>query len=162
MKKLIIINGAPGAGKTSVCKELYQKLENSAWLDGDWCWMMNPFKVTDENKQMVEKNINCILTNFIKNSSIDYVVFDWVIPHDGLMNRIIAELPLDGMEVHKISLVCSEDVLRKRLKADGRSLDRIEDSVRRLDSYQSMNTIKLDTTDKSVKEIVEHLVSFVK
>ena len=50
MKKLIIINGTPGVGKTTICKALNQNVENSVWLDGDWCWMINPFKVTEENK----------------------------------------------------------------------------------------------------------------
>jgi broad-specificity NMP kinase len=57
MKELIIINGTMGIGKSVTCKELNRKLDKSVWLDGDWCWMMNPFIVNDENKQMVEDNI---------------------------------------------------------------------------------------------------------
>lgn len=57
MKKLIIINGTMGVGKTATSKALYQKLESSVWLDGDWCWMMNPFIVNEENKTMVIDNI---------------------------------------------------------------------------------------------------------
>jgi tRNA uridine 5-carbamoylmethylation protein Kti12 len=40
-KKLIIINGVPGVGKSTVSKELHKSLPKSVWLDGDWCWMMN-------------------------------------------------------------------------------------------------------------------------
>ena len=69
MKKLIIINGVPGVGKTAVCKKLYKQILGSVWLDGDWCWMMNPFIVTKENKKMVEDNIVFILRNFLNNSS---------------------------------------------------------------------------------------------
>ena len=50
-KKLFIVNGAMGVGKT-------KKLQNSVWLDGDWCWMINPFVVNEENKRMVINNIN--------------------------------------------------------------------------------------------------------
>jgi len=42
LKKLVIINGTMGVGKSTICKELSKRLENSVWLDGDWCWMMNP------------------------------------------------------------------------------------------------------------------------
>jgi adenylate kinase family enzyme len=57
-KKLVIVNGAMGVGKTTTCKELSKKLQNSVWLDGDWCWMINPFVVNEENKRMVINNIN--------------------------------------------------------------------------------------------------------
>jgi len=46
-KKLIIINGTMGVGKSTISKALYKNLENSVWLDGDWCWMMNPFIVNE-------------------------------------------------------------------------------------------------------------------
>ncbi len=67
-KKLIIINGVMGVGKTTICKVLYKKLNNSFWLDGDNCWMMNPFVVNEENKAMVLDNIVHVLNNFLKNS----------------------------------------------------------------------------------------------
>lgn len=57
-KKLVIVNGAMGVGKTTTCKELSKKLQNSVWLDGDWCWMINQFVVNEENKCMVINNIN--------------------------------------------------------------------------------------------------------
>ena len=65
MKKLIIINGTMGVGKTTVSERLYKSLENSFWLDGDSCWYMNPFVVNEENKKMVIENISFILNNFI-------------------------------------------------------------------------------------------------
>src|SRR5476649_2686108 len=69
-KKLIIINGTMGVGKTATCRELNKNLENSVWLDGDWCWMINPFVVNDENKNMVVNNITYLLRNLLTNSSL--------------------------------------------------------------------------------------------
>ncbi len=74
-KKLIIVNGAMGVGKTTTCKELNKSLQNSVLLDGDWCWMMNPFVVNEENKKMVIDNITYLLRGFIRNSTIEYVIF---------------------------------------------------------------------------------------
>lgn len=74
-KKLIIINGTMGVGKTTIIKMLYKELENSFWLDGDNCWMMNPFIVNEENKKMVVDNITYILNSFIKNSNSQYIIF---------------------------------------------------------------------------------------
>ncbi|MFR1905101.1 MAG: AAA family ATPase [Clostridium neonatale] len=88
-KKLIIINGVMGVGKTTICKVLYKKLNNSFWLDGDNCWMMNPFVVNEENKAMVLDNIVHVLNNFLKNSSTEYVLFNWVIPTDDIMKDVL-------------------------------------------------------------------------
>lgn len=53
MKKLFIIDGTMGVGKTTVSQLLKQKLPNSVFLDGDWCWDSCPFQVTAETKEMV-------------------------------------------------------------------------------------------------------------
>jgi len=60
-----------GIGKTSTCKELNKNLNDSIWLDGDWCWMMNPFTVNDKNRNMVINNITYVLRNFLTNSSFE-------------------------------------------------------------------------------------------
>ena len=61
MKKLIIINGTMGTGKSTVSELILKKLEKSVYLDGDWCWNMNPFTVNEENIEMVLKNIIFLL-----------------------------------------------------------------------------------------------------
>ena len=38
MKKLILLSGSPCVGKTTVGQYLFEQYENSAYLDGDWCW----------------------------------------------------------------------------------------------------------------------------
>jgi len=44
MKKLVLITGAAGVGKTTLCRHLFKEIESCAWLDSDWCWMINPWK----------------------------------------------------------------------------------------------------------------------
>ena len=61
MKKLIIINGTMGAGKSTVSEQLLKETENSIYLDSDRCWNMNPFTVNEENIEMVLKNIIFLL-----------------------------------------------------------------------------------------------------
>ena len=65
MKRLILINGTMGAGKTAVCQELERELAPCAFLNGDWCWEMHPFQVTDETKAMVKQNICYLLSSFL-------------------------------------------------------------------------------------------------
>lgn len=57
MKTLLFINGPMGVGKTAVCKALLKRLTPGAYLDGDHCWDMAPFRVTDETRSMVLDNI---------------------------------------------------------------------------------------------------------
>ncbi len=161
MKKLIIINGTPGVGKTTICKALNQNVENSVWLDGDWCWMINPFKVTEENKKMVEDNINHLLNNFLDNTSIETIIFNWVISHNNLMNSIIEKLPVDEVKIIKISLISSEEVLKQRMMKDGRSKEKIEESIKRLEAYWLMDTIKVDSSELSIKQTVKKIEEII-
>ena len=51
MKKILFIGGPMGIGKTAVSERLNQLLDHSVFLDGDWCWNMDPFIVNEENKK---------------------------------------------------------------------------------------------------------------
>lgn len=65
MKRLYLIGGTMGVGKTTVCQQLKKELPNSVFLDGDWCWDADPFQVTEETKTMVLQNICYLLNSFI-------------------------------------------------------------------------------------------------
>lgn len=164
-KKLIIVNGVMGVGKTTICKKLYKALPNTFWLDGDWCWMMNPFIVNEENKKMVLENISFQLKNFLKNSSSEYVVFNWVIHSDEIMDDLLKLL--DGLEfdLYKIKLICSKEKLIERIENDIRLGLRDEANVSRslekFDLYAAMDTIKVDTTGKTIEMIVDEIKDIV-
>jgi broad-specificity NMP kinase len=157
MKKLIIINGVPGIGKSATCKELNSQLANSVWLDGDWCWMMNPFIVNEENKRMVEDNITYLLKSFLKNSSFEYIIFNWVIHKEFIFDLILDRLSGFEYELYKFSLLCNEKSLRSRMEVDLRSEERIQGSIRDLKLYNEMNTIKIDTTSINAKLAAEQI-----
>ena len=164
-KKLIIINGVMGVGKTSVSKALYKQLDNSFWLDGDNCWMMNPFEVTSENKYMVIDNITYLINNFIKNSKSKYIILNWVIHTYEIMDSILYKINMDKIDLYKITLICDEDTLVKRIKKDIKSGIRDEDNIKRsldkLKLYKNMNTLKIDTANKSIDEIVENIKNII-
>lgn len=119
---------------------------------------MNPFKVTEENKKMVLENITFILNNFISNSNSKYIIFNWVIHTDEIMEDIIKNLKADNVEIYKITLMCSKENLLERILKDIKLGIRDEENIKRsLDKYelyQLMDTIKIDTTNKEVNEIV--------
>ena len=75
MKDLYIIGGTMGAGKTATSRALKARLVACVFLDGDWCWDMHPFQVTEETKRMVMDNICYLLNNFIGCSAYQNIVF---------------------------------------------------------------------------------------
>ncbi|WP_238918357.1 AAA family ATPase [Clostridium sp. YIM B02555] len=165
-KKLIIINGTMGVGKTATCRELNKKLKNSVWLDGDWCWMINPFKVNEENKEMVIDNITYLLKNFLKNSTIEYVIFNWVIHIEEIFEEILKPLNALDFEIIKITLTCSEEALKNRILEDVKHNIRNDDcllrSINRLEMYKDMSTKQIDTSELSIVETVKEIVKIVK
>ena len=161
MKTLYMIGGTMGVGKTTVCKQLKQDLQNSVFLDGDWCWDASPFQVTDETKVMVMDNICHLLNNFIKCSAYENIIFGWVMHKQSIIDSIIERLDLQNCALKSISLVASEKALRGRLSMDVergiRTMDVIERSVARIPLYQTLNTIKIDTNEKTVAMIANEI-----
>jgi broad-specificity NMP kinase len=158
-KKLYIIGGTMGAGKTTVCQRLKLRLPDSVFLDGDWCWDMHPFKVTEETKLMVVSNICFLLNSFLHCSEYKNIIFCWVMHQQAIIDDILSRLDTSGCEVRTISLVLSEETLRKRMQADIdrglREPDVIERSLSRLPLYEELNTIKIDVSDISPDRAAE-------
>jgi len=163
MKRLYMIGGTMGIGKTTVSQYLKTELNNSVFLDGDWCWDMHPFQVTDETKEMVIRNICALLNNFIKCSTIENIIFCWIMDKQDIINDILSRLIMVGCTGIVISLVCSEDELKKRLKRDinsgVRNANILQRSIERLPLYKELDTIKIDVSKKTVKEIKDAIVS---
>ena len=69
MKRLYMIGGPMGVGKTAACRQLQQLLDRSVFLDRDWCWDAHPFQVTEETREMVLENISFLLNSFLRCSA---------------------------------------------------------------------------------------------
>ena len=151
-----------GVGKTTVSQQLKRDLHNSVFLDGDWCWNANPFRVTDETKAMVMRNICYLLNSFIHCSAYENVIFCWVMHEQSIIDSIINELDTESCMVKKISLTVDVANLQKRLMADVdrgiRSADVIDRSIARIPMYQALDTIKIETSNKTVREIVDEIM----
>ena len=145
-----------GVGKTTVCQKLKELLPDSVFLDGDWCWDMSPFKVTEETKAMVMDNICYILNNYIHCSAFNNIIFCWVMHEQRIIDDIVSALDTRECEVKIISLICGEQQLRKRLQKDIdariRQREILERSIARLPFYESLDTIKIDVSDISAEQ----------
>lgn len=165
MKKLILVNGTMGVGKTAVCQALLETLEPAVFLDGDWCWLMRPFVVTDETKAMVMDNITHLLNNFLRASNFDYVIFCWVMQEQAILDEVLSKLLPGEYETHCFTLTASPEAITKRLQADIDSGLRQEDilarSLARLPLYGQLQTHKIDTTHLTIKQAAEEIAKVV-
>ncbi len=156
-KKFIIINGPMGVGKSEICRRLNKELGESVMLDGDWCWMMEPFVVTEENRSMVEDNIIHLLRNFLSNSSFKHVIFTWKINDEAVFEFLLRSLSGLDFDLYKITLTCDEATLRRRLMADVakniREEAEIEKGVELLGVFEAMDTDKVDTSTLTADEV---------
>jgi shikimate kinase len=163
LKKIYIIGGTMGAGKTTIGLKLNEELPNSVFLDGDWCWYANPFQVTEETKKMVLDNICHQLNNFIHCSAYENIIFTWVMHEQSIIDAILNRLETMDCDVKCISLIVDEKNLKNRLIKDLakgiRSADVIDRSLARIPMYESLSTIKIDTCNKSLENIINEIKS---
>ena len=166
MKRLVLIGGPMGVGKTSVGRELQKLLPRCAFLDGDWCWDMRPFVVNETTKAMVLDNICHVLNGFLHCDAIESIVFCWVMHEQGIIDAILSELKPHGAEVSCFSLVADEAVLTARIRGDiargVRRPDALERSLMYLPKYDKLNTIKIDTSGLSATEVALEIANRMK
>ena len=143
MKKLILIGGTMGVGKTATSSLLKQKLNQSVFLDGDWCWDMHPFVVNRETKAMVMNNIVYQLNQFISCSEIENIIFCWVMHEQSIIDEILSRVDINH---------CQTDI-----DAGIRRQDIIERSLERMKLYKQLNTIKIDISHSTIDETAEKI-----
>lgn len=156
MKTLYLVGGPMGVGKTSVCQLLKRRLDRCAFLDGDWCWDMDPFVVNDETKEMVLDNICFVLDRFLHCTEFENVVFCWVLHQQGIWDAILSRLDTRGWRVVGAALVASPEALVRRLQGDiaagRRQPDVIPRSLARLPLYEKLDVLQIDTSERSAEE----------
>ena len=161
MKNLIIVGGTMGVGKTATCRELQKILPRNVFLDGDWCWDMRPFTVTDETKRVVDSNIAHLLNNFLGCSEFANVIFCWVLHEQKILDNLIGRLNHNGCTVHRFSLVSNKQALSERLSRDiaggKREPDIIERSVARIPLYDALDTVKIDVSTISPADAAKRI-----
>lgn len=163
MKKLYLIGGTMGVGKTTVCRAMQKKLPHCVFLDGDWCWDMSPFVVNEETKAMVMDNICHLLHNFLRCTAYENIIFCWVMHEQSIIKQILSRLDVGEAEVKTISLIASEKAITARLEKDVtagiRTPDVIERSIARIPLYEKLDTLKIDTNEKTADAVAEEIAA---
>ena len=157
--KLIMIGGPPWVGKTACARELFTSLDNSAWLDGDDVWRVNPFSVQDPRLRNSDKNMAFVLNTYLE-SQFGYVIFSSVVLTDELITRGI----LDAISVREY------DMLFFMLTASPKALlsrSQERDNVTNPDPRFSIaalaqDAIQIDTTALTPADVGAKILSIVR
>ncbi len=157
LKQLLIVNGAPGIGKTAVCRELLPRLDRCVWLDGDWCWTAHPWIVTEETRAMAERNMIHLLDGFLACSEYRLVLFSWIFRSDALLVRLLGGLRETGYRLRKFTLTCGEEAYRERLLTAGRSESEIETHLATQRACATFEAEPVDTTGRTLEEVAKAL-----
>ena len=153
-KRLILISGSPCVGKTAVGEQLFESYDNSAYLDGDWCWCVHPFSVTDGRLRNGDKSMSFVLSNYL-NSDFGYVFFTSVVLTDPQIREgILKGITAGDYETIAFTLTCSEETLKNRHDKRG---DKGETNYYWLHLPPCTGDIVIDTDNKSIREIVKEM-----
>ncbi len=79
-----------------------------------------------------------------------------------IIDSILEKLYIENCKIKIVSLIADETNLCNRIISDItngiRSENAIEKSIARIPMYQNLNTIKIDTNNKTIQEIANEIV----
>jgi adenylate kinase family enzyme len=161
-KRLIIINGAPGIGKTTTCEELAKILPRNIYLDCDCFMWATPYVKTEETDRTRHENIVFTTNSYLSCSEYDNVIINWVFVDQEAIDEILMRLELPDVKVHTYSLLCRPDIWKMRMENDKINLKRkinttFEKWTKRIDEgyYENIKARKIDTSDISAKQVAQ-------
>ena len=152
--KLILIGGPPFVGKTTAAEHLFCRMENSAWLDGDDVWRVNPFRLDDPRLRTSDINMAFVVQTYLR-SRFDYVILSSVVLDEPEITAGILDC-ISGVDYDLLhfSLICSEQILSQRAeKRQGVT----SPDPRFLRQAIATDTIKIDTSKKHPPEVAESI-----
>lgn len=166
MKRLILICGANGIGKSTACKLLNERLDGSAFIDSDYCRCMNPFSFSKEEIEVVISNISNMMINYFRLDTINNVIFQYGFhgARKQIFDRILEQLNENGIifEFKPIILGCELEENIRRMQHDNRGADRIRRGVINTRTiYDEYDYPRIDTTSLDVPQTVDRIMQIL-
>lgn len=162
-KKLLVIIGPNGVGKSTSARAFLDMYSRSAFVDSDWCRVINPFSFSWKTKKTVTDNLYCLIRNYLLCEDILRVIFTYGFHggRKGIFDEVIRRLRKNeriDFECHIIILKCNSDENIRRMRMDGRDEERIAGAVKNtFDFYDSYDYPVIDTTELNVDQVAEKI-----
>lgn len=166
MKRLIVIVGPNAVGKTTTATWLVEKYSKIAYVDSDWCRVMNPFPFTEITKHTIAENMYALLHNYLLCEEVDTVVFtySWHGQRKEIYDNIIARLRKEEINFEELIIIlkCSKEENVRRAISDDRDDERIERGMRNtFNFYDAYSYPCIDTTDLLPVEVAEKIMELI-
>lgn len=162
MKDLLFLCGPNGIGKTTICKSILSRLPGSAYVDSDGCRMMNPFVLDDRTIPTIAKNISGLIGNYLACDAVQTVIFSFGFHgrRKEVFDRVMRALPMRELRFAPFALICSDKENLRRMKADGRDVDRMERALKTArEAYWDIEYPQIDITDLSADEAATRIIN---
>ena len=161
MKNFLFLCGPKGIGKTTICKSILNQLPGSAYVDSDDCRMMNPFNLDDGTIPTIAKNISGLIGNYLECNAVQTVIFSYGFHgrRKEVFDRAVRSLPMHELRFVPFALICSVEENLRRMKADGRDVDRMERALKTArEAYGDIEYPQIDVTDLSAEEAAMRII----
>jgi hypothetical protein len=160
IKALVFVHGPNGVGKSTVCKAIYRRLSNSAWLESEWCRMTQPFVLSEETTAMVTDNISHLLRSYLTCSWLEYVVFSYGFhgPRQRIWESVLSGLDDIPYTYAPITLTCDEEENTRRMVSNGRDTARIQRALDNRHLYEALPYPIVDTTQLTIDQAADRVV----
>lgn len=132
MKRLILILGPNGVGKSTASAVLLSRIPGSVYIESDSLRMMNPGSFSEEAIFVQKRNILALMRNYLSASFINNIIFPYGLHghRKKLLDEILSELHSDyNFEVYTVLLTCTEEENIRRMKNDSRDEERIRRAI---------------------------------
>ena len=130
-------------------------LPNSAYVDSDFCRLMNPFVLDDNTIPTISKNISDMILNFFHCPVIETVVFTYGFHgrRTEIFENVIRQISDFPHRFIPYLLLCDEDENIRRMKSDGRDVRRIERAIEQSrKAYDNISYKRIDITKLSIHQ----------
>lgn len=164
MKRLVVILGANGVGKSTTSRLLNEKIKNSVYIDMEYCCRMNPFQHTEKTIPFIQDNIYALISNCMEHSCVETVLFPYGLhgPREHIYKEIMQKLNQKyQFQYYPIVLECSIDENIARMRMDKRDDARIQRGLEHSNVYHDTSFPRIDTTNKSVEEVANIVLSML-
>lgn len=163
-KKVVIINGPAGVGKTTISKALAAKYQNSACIEGD---QLKHFIVNRDSNivagRLSYKNGATLIHNFIL-ANYECVIFEYVFENidaiDYFLSFLKKEIPIFWFTLHaSLKTVKARELVRANRERLGDRIDECYKGV--MGSGALKYGLAIDTEMLSKAKIVEIIVTHI-
>ncbi len=166
MKKIILILGANGVGKSTTSEILLHKLTKCAFIDADWCRAINPFPFTEATKIAVSNNIYSLFKNYLLCEDIEFIIFPYGFHGERkqIFEQVLSRLKHDDIlfELCPVILKCDREENMRRLIENGREKERIERGMKNTYTFYDTYTYpQIDTTNMQPEDAAEKILEIL-